>query len=653
MKAIRYLRFLGLWLVGWLPLFAVAQQDRVLIHSHNDYHQRVPFYQAYAQQAYTIEADVFATDDGRILVGHDWNELQPQRTLETLYVKPIIDVFTLHGGRAWAGSDSRFVLLIDLKTPAATTLRPVVELIAKHPQVFDETVNPYAVTVVISGDMPSPEAFNDFPPFIWFDGRLGVDYTAEQLERVAFISAPFSSYAAWNGKGALIDREKKQVADAIEKAHGWGKKIRFWGTPDGITAWNTLHKMGVDIINTDRIERCTEFFSGFDKKRFSLHDRKQAEGTVYAERLDIATRGFLGFDGKEMSLSAPIPTYTPSGAVDGSKSDIRNVILLIGDGMGLAQLQAAYAFNSALTTLRISTIGLQETGALDAYTTDSAAGGSALATGKKTKNRHISVDSLGQIHPSIAEYAAASGMACGVVTAGNVADATPAAFYGHALERDDSERLTAYLLDGKLDLLIGSGERVLTHRKDNRNLWEELASQYRMLRDLNALHGNSVKTICIDDRFAHAVNENTIALLSDATRRAISQLDHTEKSGFFLMVEGAKIDYAGHANSLPGSVMETLSFDLAVRESLKFADQDGHTLVVVSGDHETGGLTLIDGNRETGEITAIYTTDDHTPLMLPVFAYGPGSDSFRGVYQNTAIFDKIKQLLNLSPNEND
>ena len=246
----------------YLAIPRVEAQERVLIHAHNDYHQRVPFYQAYGQQAYTIEADVFAEGD-TLLVGHDREELQPHRTLEALYIRPIVDVFASNGGRAWKGSDRRFALLVDLKTPAATTLQQVVDLVAKHPDVFDETVNPYAVTVVISGDMPAPAEFSDFPRFIEFDGRLGVDYTENQLERVAFVSAPFSSYATWDGKGALTSKDRQRVADAIDQAHGMGKKIRFWGTPDGITAWDTLHKMGVDIINTDQIERCTEFFSNF------------------------------------------------------------------------------------------------------------------------------------------------------------------------------------------------------------------------------------------------------------------------------------------------------------------------------------------------------------------------------------------------------
>ena len=111
------------------------------------------------------------------------------------------------------------------------------------------------------------------------------------------------------------------------------------------------------------------------------------------------------------------------------------------------------------------------------------------------------------------------------------------------------------------------------------------------------------------------------------------------------MVEGAKIDYAGHANSLPGSILETLSFDLAVQEALKFADTNNETLVIVTGDHETGGLTLIDGNIETGEVVALYVTDDHTPMMLPVFSYGPHANKFTGVYKNTEIINRIKSLI--------
>ena len=111
------------------------------------------------------------------------------------------------------------------------------------------------------------------------------------------------------------------------------------------------------------------------------------------------------------------------------------------------------------------------------------------------------------------------------------------------------------------------------------------------------------------------------------------------------MIEGAKIDYAGHSKCLPGTVIEMLSFDLAVAEALKFADKNGETLVIVTGDHETGGLVLLNGHEETGRIMGVFVTDDHTPLMLPVFAYGPHADSFIGTYKNTEIPNKIRALI--------
>jgi alkaline phosphatase len=144
-----------------------------------------------------------------------------------------------------------------------------------------------------------------------------------------------------------------------------------------------------------------------------------------------------------------------------------------------------------------------------------------------------------------------------------------------------------------------------------------------------------------------AATQGTLDLLARITKMSIDKLQKANDKGFFLMVEGAKIDYAGHSNSLPGSIVEMLSFDMAIAEALKFADSNGETLVVVTADHETGGLTLIDGDREKGLITGYYVTDDHTPIMLPVFAYGPGSKEFMGIYKNTEIFHKMKKLLKL------
>ena len=238
-----------------------------------------------------------------------------------------------------------------------------------------------------------------------------------------------------------------------------------------------------------------------------------------------------------------------------------------------------------------------------------------------------------------------AGKDCGVVTLGNVADATPAAFYGHNVERDNAEDLTRELLNGKLSVLAGSGMECFVRRKDGLDLRNELKQRgYRFVTQADEIDADTAKVVCIDEEMAKATDTDNFDLLANATRRSIELLNGRNPKGFFLMVEGAKVDYAGHSNCFPASVVETLGFDRAVAEALKFADRDGKTLVIVTGDHETGGLTLIDGDNQTGRMTACYVTDDHTPIMLPVFSYGPQADKFGGKYYNYDIPRRIKTL---------
>lgn len=620
------------------------QSQEVWIHSHNDYRQRVPFYQAYAQVFSSIEADVFATEkDGELLVAHDREELPTAPTLDDLYIEPIVKLYRRNGGKAWKDSDQTFILLVDLKTPANPTLDRLIEKLQNYPEVFDPTVNPQAVRVVISGNRPSPDNFENYPPIVSFDGSQ-TNYTPRQLERIAMISLNLKDYTQWNGKGTMTSEEYPKVIEVINKVHALGKPIRFWGTPDGITAWNTFHEIGVDYINTDAPEACAAFFRDFHKKTYQLNAGRDVKDDVArATRLDKTTVGFQGFRTKNLQLSKGIDVYQPTYRNNGKVKPIRNVIYLIGDGMGLAQICAANAVNNGLTILKMNNIGLQQTDAEDAWTTDSAAAGSALATGKKNKNRHISMSGDGEVYPSLTDIFHANGYTTGVVTLGNLADATPAAFYGHSTERDNSNELTAWLLDGKLTLLNGSGMRELTNRKDGIDLIGDLQSKanYRITSSIEDINTSKGKVICVDERMENAATEETLDLLATATREAIQKLNSESKKGFFLMIEGAKIDYAGHANSLPGSILETLSFDMAVAEALKFADSNGETLVIVTADHETGGMSLVDGDKERRSITVQYMTDDHTSIMLPVFTYGPQAQKFTGVYPNTQIFHTI------------
>lgn len=636
---------LGL-LFAALCICATAAAERpMLIHSHNDYCRRAPFWQAYAQQVYSIEADVFL-HDGQLLVGHDVEDLSPELTFEGMYVEPLVTLYKRNGGRAWKDSDEPIQLMVELKSETEPTLRAVTALLDRYPEVFDTTVNPDAVRIAVTGRVPAPEEFGNYPAYVLFDGEWDRNYTPAQLERVALVSANFQDYSQWNGKGSIIPVELAKIEQIIDRAHAWGKPVRFWGAPEGTTVYYTFYDLGIDYLNTDRPEVCAGFFDDFGNKNFQIGERRTATaGVTGTKRLDKTTRDFRGFQNDKLQLSKGIDIYTPTYKNDGGKGRIKNVIFLIGDGMGLTQIVAGAYANKGLTTLKMNYIGLQQNNALDAFTTDSAAGGSALATGERHDNRHISMSPGGEPYPSLSDYFHDRGYSVGVLTLGNAVDATPTAFYGHSVERDNADELTRYLTNGRLDLLCGSGIREFTRRQDGVDLVGELKKEYNFVRSVDQINAKKGKVICIDEAMDDAAEESNLTLLADATRASIAKLRERSDKGFFLMVEGAKIDYAGHSRCLPGSIIEMLSFDLAVAEALKFADTNGETLVVVTADHETGGLVVVDGDERTGRVMGVYISDDHTPAMLPVFAYGPGADKFIGSYMNTEIARRIRSLV--------
>ncbi len=639
----------NIWKIGLLVAAvgvctAAFAERPVLIHSHNDYTRRVPFYQAYSQGVASIEADVFL-HKGRLLVGHEVEDLTPEMSFEALYVEPIVTLFRRNGGRAYRDSDETLQLLVELKSETDATLRAVTKLLDRYPDVFDVTRNPAAVRIAVTGRVPRPADFAKYPAYVGFDGEWDADYTPEQLERIALVSANFRAYSTWNGKGAILPAEREKLERIIGRAHDWGKPVRFWSAPEGTTVYYTFYNMGIDYVNTDRPETVAAFFSDFGNKNFCIGEhRDAAAGVTGTRRLDKTTRDFRGFQNDKLQLSKGIALYEPTYLNDGGKGVVKNVIFFIGDGMGLPQIMAAAYANKGLTMLAMNHIGLQQNQALDSFTTDSAAAGSALATGERHDNRHIAANAAGEPYPSLSDFFHGRGRSVGVVTLGNAVDATPTAFYGHSVERDNADELTRCLLDGHIDLLCGSGIREFTRRHDGIDLVAQLEKQYDFVRSVSDIGRSEGKVICIDEEMGDAAEEKNLGLLAEATRASIAKLQQCGGDGFFLMVEGAKIDYAGHSRCMPGSIIETLSFDLAIAEALKFADSNGETLVIVTADHETGGLTVIDGDEHTGRVMGLYISDDHTPAMLPVFAYGPGADAFCGTYPNTEIPRRIQQL---------
>ena len=329
-----------------------------------------------------------------------------------------------------------------------------------------------------------------------------------------------------------------------------------------------------------------------------------------------------------------------------SRKKPKNVILLIGDGMSIPQIYAGMTANKGNLNLNnFKHVGFSKTYSANRYVTDSGAGGTAIATGHKTNNSAIGVDSSKNTVPSILEIAQANGLATGIVVTTNILDATPAAFVAHVPNRSMMADIAVDFTETGPDVFIGGGKEYFKNGKDGRNLLSELTAKgYTVCDTITEL----VKIR--SGKLAGLLTENRVSKRGDqlpvTTAVALDILDD-HKKGFFLMVEGSEIDGGGHSNDITYTVEEMLDFDRAVGKALEFAAKDGKTLVVVTADHETGGLTLVDGDLSTGKITGRFSTSGHTGLMVPVFAYGPGAEVFGGIDENTSFFNKFISLLKL------
>lgn len=327
--------------------------------------------------------------------------------------------------------------------------------------------------------------------------------------------------------------------------------------------------------------------------------------------------------------------------------EIKNVVLLIGDGMGLADVYAAMTVAGApLNIERCTNYGYSKTYSADKYITDSAAGGTALACGTKTNNGSIGVGPDGQPVRSILEIAEANGLATGLVSTSSITHATPASFIAHQSSRGSYEAIAADFLKTDIDLFIGGGINHFAHRKDGLNLLDSLKKRgYEIDTTLNdVLKSTATKIAGLTAKEHNPYRlEGRGDMLPLSAEKALNVLSKNRK-GFFLMIEGSEIDWAGHANLGDMLIDETLDFDKTVGKVLDFAVKDGHTLVIITADHETGGVTITGGDIKAKKAQLSFALKDHTAVMVPVYAYGPGSESFSGIYENTEIFRKIVSL---------
>ena len=249
-------------LISVLPSLR-SQYSTLNAHSHNDYENKTPFRLAYNNHFGSIEADVWVVK-GDLFVAHNMKDILPGRTLDSLYIKPIVRILRENMGKAWKDSPSTFQLLIDLKTSVAQTLPLLVEKLEQYPDVFNPRKNKNAVRIVITGNRPEPSEFKNYPGFVFFDGNLEREYDKKQLKRIGLYSENFKTFSTWNGSGDIIEEERISLQNAIDSAHSLKKKIRFWNSPDNPEAWNTFMVMEIDFINTDQIAELGEYLNKID-----------------------------------------------------------------------------------------------------------------------------------------------------------------------------------------------------------------------------------------------------------------------------------------------------------------------------------------------------------------------------------------------------
>lgn len=347
---------------------------------------------------------------------------------------------------------------------------------------------------------------------------------------------------------------------------------------------------------------------------------------------------------------------------------VKNIIFCIGDGMGLSQ--------TALTTIqelgpdgmlnmqKMPVVGIIRTHSLDSLVTDSAAAGTALATGVKTNTGMLGMTPDGMKYQTILESARDAGLRTGIAVNVQITDATPAAFGSHVKSKYEGAVIAEQLLANKFNVLLGSRKEFFlpktdpnSKRKDNRNLISEAKEAgYEYVETAEQL--NSATQPYLLGLFEHKslTSEQPVPSLAEMTRKAIQILTvdskdfSAENSGFFLMVEGHQIDWACHLNDADKMVKQTLLLDEAVKVALDFASADGQTLVIVAADHETGGLTI--KTKSWGDKAKVpypaWSHDGHTGTPVPIYAYGPQAHIFTGVYDNTEVPKKLARLLGIN-----
>ncbi|MEQ9301602.1 MAG: alkaline phosphatase [Cyclobacteriaceae bacterium] len=326
----------------------------------------------------------------------------------------------------------------------------------------------------------------------------------------------------------------------------------------------------------------------------------------------------------------------------------KNIILLIGDGMGLSQVSSAYYYKEGTPNFsRFKHVGLSRTSTAKQKVTDSASGATAFSAGVKTYNGAIGMDVDTMAVPTIVEILSEQSWKTGVISTSSITHATPACFYAHVKLRGMQDEIAAQLVESDIDFFAGGGQEYFSGNINGRNTFEKLkAAGYTV--DTTSLDG----AVAADQRYGYLLDDDGMPRMLDgrgdflgqSTQKALGYFDLSENP-FFLMIEGSQIDWGGHDNEEDYLVSELLDFDEVIGQVLDYAAQDGETLVIVTADHETAGYTLASNDGDYAEVKGAFATDGHSATLVPVFAFGPGAEAFSGVYENNSIFHKMMKAV--------
>ena len=366
------------------------------------------------------------------------------------------------------------------------------------------------------------------------------------------------------------------------------------------------------------------------------------------------------------------------------KPQVKNVIYLIGDGMGFGAVTSLLLSEEEATGFEEAhVIGLSETCSANNYVTDSAAGGTALATGTRTNNGYVGADPDGNQLTSVLRKAQTLGKKTAIVVNTTLTEATPGAFYGGVTSRKMVYDIAKQFTESGVDLAIGGGLDHFIGRPDSLDLtatliekgydvylnWETVlktdSDKFVGILPLYDLHRREENNgtasaaegqeVCLAAQLA-AMNEDANAThlseptvyLEKATAKALDVLSRNNKDGFFLMIESAIIDGYGHNNDSDGMIVEMKEFNCTLRQMIAYVNEHPETLLVVTADHETGGTGVYYNGHTPGNegpIKLNFSTPGHTGTVVPIFAYGAGAENFAGIMKNTDIPKKIEALM--------